>query len=177
MITREDCVKIGEITKTHNLQGNVIIISDSDLLEKYVDEPVFLLLDGGPVPFFIAEDGVAVRNHSSYIVKFDHVDTIDQAERLVGCEVMIEKTLLEEEDVYSFDYDVSDIEGFQVSDENSHATGIVSEVADYAGNIVLTLRILDKDILLPLSEAYVREVDFKKNTLVVFIPTELAELN
>ena len=54
MITREDCFKVGEVAKTHNLQGEVVITTDSDLLEKYADEPVFLLLDGAPVPFFIA---------------------------------------------------------------------------------------------------------------------------
>ena len=57
MITREDCIKIGEVSKTHNLQGSVVISSDSDLLERYADEPVFLQLDGAPVPLFIAEDG------------------------------------------------------------------------------------------------------------------------
>ena len=75
MITREDCSVIGTITKTHGLQGNVIITSDTDLLERYADEPVFILLDGAPVPFFISEDGLSVRNHKSYIVKFEYVDT------------------------------------------------------------------------------------------------------
>lgn len=39
MITREDCFKVGEVAKTHNLQGEVVITTDSDLLEKYADEP------------------------------------------------------------------------------------------------------------------------------------------
>ena len=95
MITREDCFKVGEVAKTHNLQGEVVITTDSDLLEKYADEPVFLLLDGAPVPFFIADEGLTVRNHTSYIVKFDYVDTLAQAGRLVGCEVLFEKELLE----------------------------------------------------------------------------------
>ena len=82
MITREDCFKVGEVAKTHNLQGEVVITTDSDLLEKYADEPVFLLLDGAPVPFFIADEGLTVRNHTSYIVKFDYVDTLAQAGRL-----------------------------------------------------------------------------------------------
>ena len=51
MITREDCSVVGTITKTHGLQGNVIITTDTDLLERYADEPVFILLDGAPVPF------------------------------------------------------------------------------------------------------------------------------
>ena len=76
MITREDCIKIGEVTKTHHLDGSVIISTNSNLLEKYADKPVFLQLDGAPVPFFISENGLNPRNHTSYIVKFDYVDTL-----------------------------------------------------------------------------------------------------
>ena len=94
MITREDCIKVGEVTKTHNLQGEVVITTNSNLIEKYADEPVFLQLDGAPVPFFIADEGLVVRNHSSYIVKFDYVDTLEQEERLLGCEVMFVSELL-----------------------------------------------------------------------------------
>ena len=38
MITREDCFKVGEVAKTHNLQGEVVITTDSDLLEIYADD-------------------------------------------------------------------------------------------------------------------------------------------
>ncbi len=177
MITREDCVKIGEVTKTHNLQGEVVVTTDSDLLEKYADEPVFIQMDGAPVPFFIADEGLTVRNHTSYIVKFDFVDNLEQAERLTGCEVLLEKALLDEEDVEAFDYDISELSGFVAVDEVSGESGVVTEVANYSGNVVLTLQILGKEILLPLSERYVREVSFENSKLLVNIPSELVELN
>lgn len=177
MVTREDCVKIGEVTKTHNLQGEVVVTTDSDLLEKYADEPVFIQMDGAPVPFFIADDGLTVRNHTSYIVKFDFVDTLEQAERLTGCEVMLEKALLDEEDAEAFDYDISELNGFVVEDEVSGESGTVTDVANYSGNVVLTLQIMGKEILLPLSDRYVSEVSFENSKLSVNIPPELAELN
>lgn len=177
MITREDCIKIGEVSKTHNLQGSVVISSDSDLLERYADEPVFLQLDGAPVPFFIAEDGLTVRNHSSYIVKFDYVNSLSQAERLTGCEVLLERALLEEDELDELDYDIYELIGCEVADQVSGETGKVTDVADYSGNVVLTVYILGKEILLPLSENFVCEVDFEHRFLQVLIPQELAELN
>ena len=178
MITREDCFKVGEVAKTHNLQGEVVITTDSDLLEKYADEPVFLLLDGAPVPFFIAEDGLTQRNHSSYIVKFDYVDTLKQAELLSGCEVLLEKELLETSEVEGMeDYDVYSLIGFGVTDEISDTSGEVVDVADYSGNVVLTLSFGGKEILLPFSEVYIKFLDFEHSRLVVAIPAELAELN
>lgn len=177
MITREDCIKVGEVTKTHNLQGEVVITTNSNLIEKYADEPVFLQLDGAPVPFFIADEGLVVRNHSSYIVKFDYVDTLEQAERLLGCEVMFESELLEEEDAEDYDFDVFELTGFEVSEQISGENGEVTEVADYSGNVVLTISIFGKEILLPLSDTYVKGIDFENRLLQVQIPEELAELN
>lgn len=177
MVTREDCVKIGVVSKTHNLQGAVIVNTDSDLLEQYADEPVFLLLDGTPVPFFIADEGLTVRNHTSYIVKFDYVDSLAQAERLMGCEVLLEREMLEEEEMDETEGDVYELIGFKVKDQVSGAAGEVLDVADYSGNIVLTLSIFGKEVLLPLSDTYVCDVDWEHEQLQVNIPVELAELN
>lgn len=174
MIAREDCIKIGEVSKTHSLQGAVIITTDSDLPERYADKPVFLLLEGAPVPFFIAADGMTCRNHSSYIVKFDYVDSLEEAERLVGAEVLVEKDRKDEEDS---ELDVFELTGFEVEDLVSGAVGEVSDVADYSGNVVLTLSILGKEILLPLSETYIVEADWELRRLRVNIPAELVDLN
>lgn len=175
MIAREDCIKIGEVSKTHHLQGAVIISTDSDLLEQYAEKPVFLLLEGAPVPFFIAEEGLTVRNHSSYIVKFDYVDSLAQAERLVGCEVWLEKSQLEE-DSEAF-RDVFDLIDFQVQDECSGESGQVADVVDYSGNVLLTIAISGKEVLLPLSETYIRELDWENGIVYVHIPEELKNLN
>lgn len=176
MITGEDCLKIGEVTKTHGLQGNVIITTDNDLLERYVDEPVFLLLEGGPVPFFITGEGPVVRNHTSYIVKFDYVDTKQQAERLLGADVLIEKSLVEADGFPEDDYDIYSIIGFEAEDEQSGQKGEVTDVADYSGNIVLSIRIFGKEILLPFSEVYILQVDPEQKKLLVTIPPDILEL-
>lgn len=177
MITREDCVKIGVVTKTHHLQGAVVITTDSDLIEQYADEPVFLYLDGAPVPFFIAEDGLSVRNHTSYIVRFDYVDSLEQAERLVGCDVLLERALLEEEQREENRDDIGQWIGFRIEDEVSGQSGELTDVADYAGNIVLTMVVGGKEVLLPFSEEYIQEIDIPEKLLKVRIPGELADLN
>ena len=56
-------------------------------------------------------------------------------------------------------------------------TGEVADVADYSGNVVLTVSIMNKEILLPLSENYICEIDFEHSRLLVQIPRELVELN
>ena len=176
MVKEEDCIKAGKVTKTHGLQGAVVVAADSDLLERYADRPVFLLLEGAPVPFFIAEDGLTTRNHVSYIVKFDYVDTLAGAERLVGCDVLLERAALEEVDVEEA-LDVFGLVDFVVEDAVSGKEGVVADVVDYSGNVVLTVSILGTEVLLPLSEAYIDEVDWEETRLKARIPKELLELN
>lgn len=87
--------------------------------------------------------------------------------------MLLEKDMLEEE----AEPDVFELAGFEVEDLVSGAVGEVSDVADYSGNVVLALSILGKEILLPLSETYIADVDFELRRLQVNIPAELAELN
>ena len=173
MIKREDCIKIGEIGKTHNLQGALIVYTDNDLLEQYMDEPVFILLEGAPVPFYISEDGVTDRNHSSYIVKFDFVDTKEQADRLVGCDLLMDKYLLEEDEM---PLELSDLIGYAVIDEPTGEQGEVVQVDNYSGNIVLSIRIFSKEILLPVSDEYVTDILHDEKLMHVNIPEEIKEL-
>lgn len=177
MVKREDCIKVGVVSKTHNLQGAVIITTENDLLEQYVDEPVFLLLEGAPVPFFIADSGLIERNHTSYIVKFDYIDSLISAERLVGSEVLLEKRVLEHDAVDVQEDDVFGLIDFEVLDENTKQSGVVVDVADYSGNVILTINLTGKEILLPLSETFVQKVDFEAKRIWVHIPTELIDLN
>ena len=155
MVKREDCVKIGEIGKTHNLQGALVVYTDNDLLEQYMDEPVFIFLEGAPVPFYIAEDGLTERNHSSYIVKFDFVDSKEQADRLV---------------------ELSDLIGYSVLDELTGETGVVEQVDNYSGNVVLTIKIFSKEILLPVSDEYVLDISHDEKRMHVNISEEIKEL-
>ncbi len=179
MITRNDCLVAGEVVKAHGLRGEVIVRSDSNLLEKYINEPVFIQLDGAPVPFFIEEDGLSVRNDSSYIIKFEFVDTKEQAERLTGCEVMLEAKRIEEEFEQSGSSAADPLEwhGFAVIDRNTGEVGTIIDIANYSGNVVLSVQIFGKEILLPLSEEYIKEVCLEENKILVQIPQELIELN
>lgn len=174
MIKREDCAKIAEIGKTHNLQGALVVYTDNDLLEQYMDEPVFILLEGAPVPFYIAEGGVAERNHSSYIVKFDFVDSKKQADRLVGCELLMDKCLLEEEGELPFE--LSDLIGYSVVDGLTGEKGEITQVENFSGNVVLAIQIFSKEVLLPVSDVYVTEILHDERVMHVNIPEEIKEL-
>lgn len=110
------------------------------------------------------------------VTKLSYVDTHAQAERLVGNEVMIEKRLLDEEGSGCDDYDIFQLNGFEAEEEATRECGKVVDVADYSGNIVLTIEIFGKEILLPFSEVYILEADLEKKKLLVSIPQDIIDL-
>ena len=85
--------------------------------------------------------------------------------------------MLEGQEPEESGYDIFELIGFEVKDQVSEETGEVADVADYSGNVVLTVSIMNKEILLPLSENYICEIDFEHSLLLVQIPRELVELN
>jgi 16S rRNA processing protein RimM len=182
MTDERERVKIGAILRPHHLQGAVIVQSRNDLLSLPPNEPVFVLLEGAPVPFYIAKGGISRRGASSYLVKFDYVDSIRQAERLAGRDLLgkqDEKEENEEEEQEGEDLapGIPDMVGFAVQDLLTRETGEVTHAANYSGNIVLSIRFASCEILVPLSGPYIKEIRLDERLLHVEIPAELKELN
>lgn len=171
MIKIENLRIVGKIIKSFGNASEVIISSEEDF-EKYVNEPVFLMLEGAPVPFFISNDGIKKRNHDKYAVKFDYVDDEITAKKIVGTDILVDKQIFdsnkEENSIY-------DLIGYDVL--NKDERGKILDVYDYSGNIVLNIALKNKEILLPLSEDYILSIETEKRILKTDIPDSLIDLN
>lgn len=176
MITIDDLTAIGTITKIHGLRGNVVVQCEDFLLEDFEGEPVFLILDGGPVPFFITSESVRTRGGSSYLLHFDDVETENEALELVGSTIMIETSLIDDDDEFD-EADINRFVGYKCVDLPTEEMGSVEDVVDYAGNIVFTIDIKGKEVLLPLSDDIVLDVDDENKILYVSITEDLYNLN
>jgi 16S rRNA processing protein RimM len=180
MIDETGHVKIGEIGKPHHLQGAVVVHAKGDLLSLQPNEPVFILLEGAPVPFYIARGGISRKNASSYIVKFDYVDSAARAGRLSGHALLGTRELAgeeEEAEEETLPPELAGLVGYTVLDLLTGEAGEVVDVANYSGNVVLSVRVFSREILLPLSGDHVKEILPGERLLRVEIPEELKELN
>ncbi|MDR2131688.1 MAG: 16S rRNA processing protein RimM [Odoribacteraceae bacterium] len=178
MIDAGDHARIGKIGSPYRLEGAVIVYTTSDLFSLQPNEPVFILLEGAPVPFYIAKEGIRRRNATSCIVKFDFVDSAGQAGHLAGHDLFARAGSVEEEEE-----EAGTLEeeggwiGFTARDLLTGETGEVVDMANYSGNVVLSIRMFSREILVPLSGGYVKEVLPEERLLRVEIPQELKELN
>ncbi|HON18549.1 MAG TPA: hypothetical protein PK990_05190 [Salinivirgaceae bacterium] len=91
-----DCFPAGKITRTHGLNGAVVFKTVHNLETLDFDEPVFVQIDGLPVPLFLEE--FIEHSNESYIIKFELLDSIDEAKRFVGCDVLLPKKILENDE-------------------------------------------------------------------------------
>ncbi len=166
-----DCLKIGSILKASGLNGEVLCeLSDPDF-EDIFKSPVFLLIEGKPVPFFIAADGLSGRGGLHYTVKFDYIDSREEAAEITGCDIYVKKTGGNE------NVDIYDVVGFEVRDEERNISGLLEAVEDYSGNILLLVAFGTHRVLLPFSEVYVREILPEDRILFVHIPDDIFLLN
>jgi 16S rRNA processing protein RimM len=110
------------------------------------------------------------------VLKFAGIDTITDAEALVGCEVQVsktERTELEAEQVY-----VSDLVGCSVSADGSEI-GTVAEVEFGAGEAPLLIIRSDtgKEHMVPFAREYLKQVDLAGKCIQMQLPEGLLELD
>jgi 16S rRNA processing protein RimM len=145
-----------KVLKSWGAAGEVVLSRPADSPQDLnVQEPVFIEFDGLPVPFYfesLQEKG------NRLIVKFEDVDTLAQAEELVGREVRFAAEEEEEEDT---------LIGLRVRDSRTRRIiGEIVDFSDYGGNIVLTVETEDRgEVLLPLHEELIVNIHGEVITL------------
>src|SRR5690554_7478742 len=92
---KEELIKIAEIQRTHGVDGKVLLNISQDFDKSIFTEdlPVFLIIDGMPVPFFIEHSKSQGKN---VVVKLRHIESLEKAEKFVGTEIMTLKSLFED---------------------------------------------------------------------------------
>lgn len=166
-----DLKVVGTITRSHGLQGSIKVnlhVAGVPVLEK--DEPVFILLQGGPVPFFVEDSRQTGRD--KLVLKLEDVDLLEQAEKLAGNELLIERAKL---DVPEKDASNS-LFGFNVFDVERGAIGEVSGVMDNPQHPILEVAFQGKTILVPWVDGIIDDVDENGRLIKISAPEGLIDL-
>ncbi|NND76555.1 MAG: 16S rRNA processing protein RimM [Flavobacteriales bacterium] len=170
----KDHYYIGKIVRLHSFKGEVYARLDVDHPSQYLEMgSVFLNIENKLVPFFI--DSSRFGSKGMLRLKFEDVDSEDEAKRLLKKELYLPLSFLpaKEDDDFYF----HEIIDFKIIDKTTGIIGKVSEILEYPGNELMKVENGDQDVLIPINDTFIIEVDKKEKTIHVDLPEGLLDLN
>lgn len=175
MIREEDVYKIGVLTKTHGVAGELSMTFTDDVFDRVEAEYLVCRMDGILVPFFMEE--YRFRSQTTVLVKFEGIDSEEQARRMTGVEVFFPKALTKE-DPEGFGYTWNYFTGFAVVDSSHGELGRVGYVDDTTMNVLFEVERPDgRNLLVPASEDLIDDIDHKERKLYMTLPEGLLEMD
>ncbi len=171
---KDECYFLGAISKTHGLNGNVTVHIDAEDPEDYNEmESVFLEIQGKLVPFFISS--IKINANGSSNVKFDFIDTIDEAKEIVGCKLFLPLDCLPELDDNDFYF--RHIIGFIAIDEVHGTLGPIEDIIEYSKNSLFKILHKGEELLVPIADDFIIAIDKDARTITLATPEGLLDLN
>ena len=172
-MNKEDCFFLGKIVKKYSFKGELLIKLDTDQPELFEDlNTVFLDMNNTLVPFFIENSQL----HKSELlrVRFEDISSEEDADSLLKREVYLPLSLLPalEGDKFYF----HEVIGFTVIDQTYGRVGTVVSINDRTAQALFEIRNGDKEILIPMQDEFLVNVDKKEKKIHVSVPEGLIEL-
>ncbi len=172
-MTKEECFFLGKVVSKFSFKGEVLIKLDTDEPEAYAElESVFVDYSGNLVPFFI--DRSSFQKSSLLRVKFEDVDTEEDAEDLIGCELYLPLDMLPPLDPDQFYF--HEVIGFEIVDLQFGSVGKLVHINDHTPQPLLVVDRDGKEILIPLNDEFLHQVDKPNKKIVVNTPEGLIDL-
>ncbi|ERK60202.1 16S rRNA processing protein RimM [Gemella bergeri ATCC 700627] len=151
-------LKVGKIVNTHSLKGEVKVISSTDFEKRRFSKGSELLITQGNrvIREVLVEN---YRNHkNSLLVKFEGIDTIEEAEKLKNMQIKIDSENIDELKENEFYF--YEIIGCEVYDEQGEKLGEISEILTPGANDVWIVKAENgKEFLIPYIEDVVKNID------------------
>ena len=158
----EDLLKVGVITTTHGVRGEVKVFPTTDDAERFLDIEYVLLDTGKELRRLNIKNVKFYKNLA--ILKFEGVDNINDIEMYKGRDLWIPRE--EAQELGEDEYYVGDLIGMDVLLENGEKFGVLRDVMETGANDVYVVEQVNGDeILLPAIHECILDVNYHVLTL------------
>ena len=172
-MNKADCFNLGYVAKLHGFKGEVSLFLDVTNPEDYQTlDAVFIDINGQLSPFFV--ESFKLKNKGFAAVKFEGVNSERDARLLLRKNLFLPEQILPKLTGTQF-YD-HEVVGFTVVDINYGKVGILESIVDLQVNPLIQIMKGEKEVLIPLIEGVVVELDRQKNIMTINAPAGLIEL-
>ena len=170
---KKECFYLGKITKKHSFKGEVVIALDTDEPELYADlDAIFVELRNVLVPFFIERS--LLQKGNQLRVKFEDINSEQDAESILKLDVYLPLDLLPKLEGNKFYY--HEVIGFTIKDVNHGNLGEITGINDSSAQPLFEVRMGTNELLIPIIDEFIKEVDRASKTIIVTTPDGLIEL-
>jgi 16S rRNA processing protein RimM len=172
-MNKADCFHLGYVAKLHGFKGEVSLFLDVTNPEDYQTlDAVFIEINGQLSPFFV--ESFKLKNKGFAAVKFEGVNTENDARLILRKNLFLPAQILPKlSGTHFYDHEVV---GFTVVDVNYGEVGILESIVDLQVNPLIQIMKDEKEVLIPLIEGVVVELDRKKKIMTINAPAGLIEL-
>jgi 16S rRNA processing protein RimM len=168
-MTIEDCFKIGYISKTHGLKGEVTAVFALEM-EWSTLTTLFVDSKGSLVPYVVERISGTVNKP---FLKLEGVESYEQALTLKGSSIYTDKSVRPKLKRGEF-YD-DEVIGFKVEDKKSGLLGQVKEIQSQGSNRLLSVILGSKEILIPINAPFITSLNKTKKIIQVELPEGFLE--
>lgn len=155
------------------MKGQVVAFFDVDDPKDYEElESVFLLIGGRLVPFFM--ERIELQANGKFILKFEDLNTLEEAERLKGMELYLPLEALPELEEGQFYF--HEVVGYTVVDQRLGELGTVKEFYDLELQDLVAMEYQGHEVLIPVQDEIVLRADKATLKLYVNLPDGLLDI-
>lgn len=162
----EDLLKVGVITTTHGVRGEVKVYPTTDEPERFLELDYVLLDTGRELRKLEIKNVKFFKN--LVILKFKGVDNINDIEKYKGRDLWIPRK--EGQELEEDEYYIADLLGMSVVLENGQEFGTLKDVMETGANDVYIIDSAEHgEVLLPAIKECILDVDLEKNVMTIHL--------
>ena len=160
----EDIFRIGVITSTHGLRGEVKVFPTTDDVGRFKKlKKCFIRTKDRDIE---VEKNTCKFFKNMVILSFKEFNSINDIEKYKGCDLYVTRenaVPLKEDEFY-----ISDIIGSEVFEENGEKLGELADVLKTGANDVFVVKLPDKkEVLIPVIKEFVPDMDIANKKVTV----------
>lgn len=166
--------QIGNVVATHALNGKVQVrhnLKNKNELAKL--KFIFIELNNKSyIPFFV--ENVVGATDNTAIVQLEDVNTVEEARALIGKKIYTEQETFNKIKVNA-DKQL-DFTGFSLFNQNNEHLGTITDLLASPAQLLAVIVINDKEVLVPIVEKMILDINLQKKILKLEIPDGLMEV-
>lgn len=163
MISNEEVISIGKITRTHGKRGEVQCLMENEYWDNADATFLILSIDNILVPFRVLD--WRGKGSDSLIFQLDRITDEQEAQQIIGCQAYMLKSDISEETEILPTW--QSLKGYHVLDTDQGELGIITDVDETTINTLITL---NNKQLIPLHEDFIINIEQEKQQITICLP-------